>query len=200
MALWDKLTVAKTQARCRGNKIANRNRRHCENSSKMQEKGRYNARNCCVNSYITKRSSEAPHLTELRLVIQLCNPAPVETKKERQTNKTAGAGGAPLPQPAEAGVAEGWSPRAQPPRGAGNGRSPCGVPPPPLLIPVISVHRGCLGSGAGPLSARLPLPPGASHSDSHLPPATDASRKPRRRQRAPLGAPLPSHARRIRVE
>ena len=92
----------------------------------MQEKGRYNARNCCVNSYITKRSSEAPHLTELRLVIQLCNPAPVETKKERQTNKTAGAGGAPLPQPAEAGVAEGWSPRAQPPRGAGNGRSPCG--------------------------------------------------------------------------
>ena len=53
----------------------------------MQEKGRYNARNCCVNSYITKRSSEAPHLTELRLVIQLCNPAPVETKKERQTNK-----------------------------------------------------------------------------------------------------------------
>ena len=48
----------------------------------MQEKGRYNARNCCVNSYITKRSSEAPHLTELRLVIQLCNPAPVETKKE----------------------------------------------------------------------------------------------------------------------
>ena len=83
----------KKQARCRGNKIANRNRRHCENSSKMQEKGRYNARNCCVNSYITKRSSEAPHLTELRLVVQLGNPAPVETKKKRQTNKTAGAGG-----------------------------------------------------------------------------------------------------------
>ena len=39
----------------------------------------------------------------------------------------AGGGGAPLPQPAEAGAAEGWSPRAQPPRGAGNGRSPCGV-------------------------------------------------------------------------
>ena len=35
-----------------------------------------------------------------------------------------GGGGAPLPQPAEAGAAEGWSPRAQPPRGAG--RSPCG--------------------------------------------------------------------------
>ena len=63
----------------------------------MQEKGRYNARNCCVNSYITKRSSEAPHLTELRLVIQLGNPTPVETKKKRQTNKTAGAGGGATP-------------------------------------------------------------------------------------------------------
>ena len=75
----------------------------------MQEKGRYNARNCCVNSYITKRSSEAPHLTELRLVIQLGNPAPVETKKKRQTNKTAGAGGRhspnrPRPAPPKAGA------------------------------------------------------------------------------------------------
>ena len=101
----------KKQARCRGNKIANRNRRHCENSSKMQEKCRYNARNCCVSSYITKRSSEAPHLTELRLFIQLGNPAPVETKKKRQTNKTAGAGGGgrhspnrPRPAPPKAGA------------------------------------------------------------------------------------------------
>ena len=71
---------------------------------------------------------------------------------------------------------------------------------PPLLIPVISVDRGRPGSGAGSLSARLPLSPGASHSDSHLPPTTDASRSPRRRQRAPLGAPVPSHARHVRVE
>ena len=107
MALWDKLTVAKNKR----DVAETRSQTETEDTAKTQ----------------VRCKKKVPHLTELRLVIQLGNPAPVETKKKRQTNKTAGAGGAPLPQPAEAGAAEGWSPRAQPPRGAGNGRSPCGV-------------------------------------------------------------------------
>ena len=112
MALWDKLTVAKNKR----DVAETRSQTETEDTAKTQVRCKKKVdtmpRNCCENSYITKRSSEAPHLTELRLVIQLGNPAPVETKKKRQINKTAGAGGGggrhspnrPRPAPPKAGA------------------------------------------------------------------------------------------------
>ena len=68
---------------------------------------------------MTKRGPATPHcratLSHTVRQSRIGARSKTEKKKETETER-AGAGGSPLPQPAEAGVAEGWSPRASLPK------------------------------------------------------------------------------------